>query len=128
MRKFIIAGVASLLTLVSIAGLAQAKSGGGSGPNHGQCTAYYNGQKKGWSKNGTPGPFLALESNAENAEKDANGNDPDSNSETNSNEVASDVFNYCDGAAGNIGGNPDQNGRYASCFGTDANSSTTFSC
>jgi hypothetical protein len=75
------------------------------GPNgnndKGLCTAYFNGQKKGHDKHGSPGPFAELERIAEE------GYDGDG-------DTADAVYWWCsirDGAPG-IGGNPDNSGRW----------------
>lgn len=120
LKKFLIAGAASVLALVGLVTIAQAAPGPNGKNNHGMCTAYFNGQKKGWDKNGTPGPFAALQSTAESSE--SNKSDTES-----SNEIAEDVFEYCDNGT-NIGGNPSQNGRFANCYSTDASDSVTFNC
>lgn len=68
----------------------------------GLCTAYFNGQKVGHDKHGSPGPFAALEQAADSA----NGED-DANADPRL-ERAEDVFAFCDGL---IGGNM-SNGRF----------------
>src|SRR3954453_16855790 len=112
LKKFLIAAaLATLVTAGAGLGVSQAKGGGGSpGPNgsnnHGLCTAYFNGQKNGWAKNGTPPPFQSLEDTA-NAEGYPNSS------------TTQNVYNWCTNADNNskgIGGNPDQNGRFPSCF------------
>ena len=115
-KKFIIAGVASLLTLISIVGIAQAQ--GKAGPNgnneHGLCTAYFNGQKSGWQGDGPP-PFSSLSVAAESYET-SNGGGGDN--EATSNEAASDIYSFCNDASidpKGIGGNP-CHGRYPDMF------------
>lgn len=68
----------------------------------GLCTAYFNGQKNGHDKNGSPGPFAALEEAADAANGD------DEENEDARLELAEDVFQFCDGL---IGGNP-EHGRF----------------
>ena len=76
------------------------------GPNgnneHGLCTAYFNGQKNGHDKHGSPGSFAALEDDAED-----DGSNEDKENET---QISDDVFEFCDDFG--IGGNPEENGRF----------------
>ncbi len=95
----------SMLGVVS----ANADPGPNGHNNHGLCTAYFNGQKVGHDKNGTPGPFQALEDAA-------TGQD---GSDSSSMDTVAAVFDYCSGL---IGGNP-THGRY-DCS-TDQNGDTT---
>ena len=81
---------------------AQAEPGPNGNNHHGLCTAYFNGQKKGHDKHGSPPPFAALEAAAEEAEMS--------------------VFEWCSSSENNpkgIGGNPDDNGRFPECFDDD---------
>lgn len=68
----------------------------------GLCTAYFNGQKKGHDKHGSPGPFAALE---DAADEDDGHDDADSGDRL---ETATDVYAFCDGL---VGGNQDH-GRF----------------
>jgi hypothetical protein len=76
---------------------AQAQPGPNGKNNHGLCTAYFNGQKKGHTKHGSPPPFAALEAAAEEAEMS--------------------IYEYC--SQFGIGGNPGHNGRFPECFDDD---------
>ena len=80
------------------------------GPNgnndHGLCTAYFNGQKKGHTEGEGPGPFGALEDEAGEYDAENGGNDEDREDEQ---QVSDDVFERCNGL---IGGNPEHNGRF----------------
>lgn len=85
------------------AAFAQAAPGPNGHNDHGLCTAYFNGQKKGWEKkDASPAPFAALERAADDGDSDTS--------------VTQDVFNYCNGVAKGISGNPEENGRFPSCF------------
>ena len=71
--KKLIASAALALMVAGSAGVAQAGHDGANGhepQDHGLCTAYFNGNKNGWEKNGTPPPFQGLEARAEAAEED----------------------------------------------------------
>ena len=89
-------------TALMFAGLGAGVVGASPGPNthndHGLCTAYFNGQKKG-HEGGSPGPFAALE--AEYGPE------------------LQDIYDNCQLVG--IGGNGDENGRFQECFtGDDA--------
>jgi len=99
MRK-LLAAVLSAGLFVGGAVVAQAAPGPNDSNNHGLCTAFFNGQKKGHDKNGNPGPFAALIEVAD-----------DGDDET---PVEQDVYNYCQEFG--IGGNP-EHGRYPDLFG-----------
>jgi hypothetical protein len=101
-KKLLAAGAFGLLLAGSTIVGATAAPGPNGQNDHGLCTAYFNGQKTGWGKNGTPGPFAALEDAADDGD--------DSTS------VEQDVYNYCTGVEKGIGGNPGENGRFPSCF------------
>jgi hypothetical protein len=124
----ILGALATLFLLGGAFGATAAKPqhAGGPGPNgnndHGLCTAYFNGQKKGHEKNGQPGPFAALTEHAEDEHPNNKDEDPD-------NDVTGTqaVFDYCSGVEKGIGGNPDQNGRYTDCF-TDENGDPSDDC
>jgi hypothetical protein len=96
-------------TALMFAGLGAGVVSAAPGPNghndHGLCTAYFNGQKTGHDKHGSPGPFAALE--------DTYGPD------------IQDIYEYCNTVG--IGGNPDENGRFTDCF-TDANNDPSDDC
>ena len=130
MRKIILGAFTALFLLVGFTGGAFAAKGedqGKAGPNgkndHGLCTAYFNGQKKGHDKNGQPGPFSALEAYAEE-------NAPRNNDDDNDNDVTgpSAVYDYCNSLPKGIGGNPDENGRYTECFDGDSDDNDTDPC
>lgn len=95
MKKLLAAVMAAGL-LVGGASFAQAGHSDDRDPHKSQdkglCTAYFNGNKNGWEKNGTPPPFQDLESRADDADS----------------ETTDDVATYC-GAL--IGGNPGPNGQ-----------------
>ena len=86
------------------------------GPNgsneHGLCTAYFNGQKKGHEEGSSPGPFGALEDEA--GEHDAANNEDGSEETTDLSETdpSDDVLEYCNSLGVTIGGNPEHNGRW----------------
>lgn len=98
-RKLITLAIASLMAFGSTAAISVA--GEGPGPNgkndKGLCTAYFNGQKKGHDKHGSPGPFATLEATAEAADQT--------------------VYEWCMANA-SIGGNP-SHGRFPECFDGD---------
>ena len=109
MKKLLAAGaVAALMSAAGLSGAIAAHPQPGPGPNgsndHGLCTAYFNGQKKGHDKNGNPGPFAALEQHADDGNSNENLEDEQ--------QLSDDVFEFCSGVAKGIGGNPEQNGRY----------------
>jgi hypothetical protein len=119
LRKMILGALAALFLVGSAFGVQAAPpEDKGPGPNgnndHGLCTAYFNGQKKGHDKNGQPGPFAALTEHAE--EQHPNNNDDDPNNDVRGTQA---VFDYCSGVEKGIGGNPDENGRYTDCFTDD---------
>ena len=99
MKKLLLAAATAAL-LTTGAGAAIAAPGPNGNNDHGLCTAYFNGQKTGHDKHGSPGPFAALEQAADDGDDDTS--------------TAQDVYNYCQAAG--IGGNPDENGRFTSCF------------
>jgi hypothetical protein len=101
LKKLLIAAVAAGL-MTTGANLAIAAPGPNGNNDHGLCTAYFNGQKKGWEKKETlPPPFAALEKAADDGDDDTS--------------TQQDVYNYCTAVEGGIGGNP-EHGRYPSCF------------
>ena len=73
MRKLIVLAVVALMSVGANIALADPRDEPGPGPNgsneHGLCTAYHNGNKNGWGKNGTPPPFVGLEDRAEAADQ-----------------------------------------------------------
>ncbi|MFP5323008.1 MAG: hypothetical protein ACLGIC_14350 [Acidimicrobiia bacterium] len=99
-----IATLGAALMMLGLFGVSQATADPGPNGNNdkGLCTAYFNGQKKGHDKNGSPPPFAALEEAAD----EANGDDEEN--EDPRLERAEDVFEFCNGM---IGGNP-SNGRF----------------
>lgn len=94
-------GAAMFLT-----GFAVTNASADPGPNgnneKGLCTAYFNGQKNGHDKNGSPGPFAALEDASED-----DGSNEDLEDEQ---QISDDVFEFCDEFG--IMGQPEQNGRF----------------
>lgn len=101
-----VALAASMLTGTGL-GIAAAAPGPNGNNDHGICTAYFNGQKKGHDRNGSPGPFAALE--------EANGGDIQA------------IYDFCTAVDKGIGGNPDENGRFTDCF-TDTNEDSSDDC
>lgn len=118
MKKFIAALFASLmlLGLFSVA-TAQAEPGPNESNEHGLCTAYFNGQKKGHERNGNPGPFQALEDAAAD-----DGTDEDDSEAPGEESISSDVYEFCQ--AFGIGGQPEHNGRY-DCESSDGTTRDT---
>lgn len=102
MKKLLAAASLGLLLAGGTVVGATAAPGPNGHNDHGLCTAYFNGQKTGHDKHGSPGPFAALEQAAD---------DSDSNTS-----MTQDVYNFCTGVEKGIGGNPDQNGRFPGCF------------
>jgi hypothetical protein len=93
-KKLLVVAMAAGL-FVGGAGLAQAASQPHEPQDHGLCTAYYNGNKNGWEKKGTPPPpFQDLISRADDG-------DPN---------TTNDLATYCDGL---VGGNPAPQGNSA---------------
>jgi hypothetical protein len=101
--------------VLGTAGTASAAKGGADGETgpgdhnkHGLCTAYFNGQKTGWNKDGkpSPGPFADLEDEATANDAETADNEDLATEQ----QVSDDVFEYCDQFG--IGGNPEQNGRF----------------
>lgn len=103
MRKSISALLTALLLVGGLANLAFVDPGPNGNNEHGLCTAYYNGQKKGHDKNGNPGPFQALEDDAQEQNPQSGDNDGDEM------DAVEAVFEFCQDYG--IGGNPDH-GRY----------------
>jgi hypothetical protein len=103
MRKLIAAGFTAALlaggTGVAVAG----HNGDGHKPqDKGLCTAFFNGHKNGFEKNGYPPPFQDLVNRAEQYAPENNDLDP-----TNDVQGADAVASFC----GNlVGGNPDKSG------------------
>ncbi|HVM41837.1 MAG TPA: hypothetical protein VM618_13770, partial [Acidimicrobiia bacterium] len=118
--KKLSAALAAAFMLLGLLGVAQATADPGPNGNNdkGLCTAYFNGQKKGHDKNGSPAPFAALE-------EAAGAEDGDSRDE-----VATAVYEWCMTMAGkggdgvDIGGNPNENGRWT-CTESDGEYSCT---
>lgn len=114
---------ASLIAALMMMGLFGAASATADpGPNgkndKGLCTAYFNGQKKGHDKHGSPGPFAVLEEAA--GAEDGDGRD----------DIATMVNQWCmtmagDGSGVDIGGNPDENGRWTCADGAEDDYSCT---
>lgn len=103
MKKLLAAlGAAAMMLGLLGASAAQATPDPDGPAKKGLCTAYFNGQKVGHDKHGSPGPFAALEEAA-----DAANGDDDENADPRL-ERAEDVFAFCDGM---IGGNM-SNGRF----------------
>ena len=91
---------------------ASAEPGPNGKNNHGLCTAYFNGQKKGHEEGNGPGPFGALEDESEDS-----GENEDLEDEM---QISDDVFEFCEPFG--IGGNPEHNGRFDCREGEDRNS------
>lgn len=112
--KKLLAALGASLMLLGLVGVSQATADPGpNGSNDkGLCTAYFNGQKnghdKGGAEDGSPDgrtdnarPFQELESEAGVTE------------ETPADDVADMVYEWCLSTAGvEIGGNPNDNGRW----------------
>jgi hypothetical protein len=98
MRKLLASAVIATTMFGGMA-VAQAQKPTQPGRDHGLCTAFFNGQKKGHDKNGEPGPFADLLA-AHDGDSDA--------------AALQDLYNYCTTVG--IGGQPGQNGRYTDCF------------
>jgi hypothetical protein len=119
LRKTRLGAFTALLLVLGFTGsaLAAKPDEPGPGPNghneHGLCTAYFNGQKKGHA-DGSPGPFAALEEKADTSDDDEPA-------------TIQEIFNYCSGVEKGIGGNPDENGRFTDCF-TNSDSDSTNDC
>jgi hypothetical protein len=107
MKKRLAVAAATLMFAGLGAGVVQAEPGPNGKNDHGICTAYFNGQKKGHEKNGDPGPFAALEADHEDLQA---------------------IYEYCNSLPKGIGGNPDENGRYTDCFDDSDNDPSTDSC
>jgi hypothetical protein len=105
MKKRLAVAAAALMFTGLGAGVVHAAPGPNGHNDHGLCTAYFNGQKKGHEQGNSPGPFGALEDE----------NDDDIQS----------IFDYCNTVG--IGGNPDENGRFTDCF-TDTNNDSSDDC
>jgi|SRR6187399_3294497 len=105
-KRLAVAAVALMFAGLGVSA-AQAAPGPNGHNDHGICTAYFNGQKKGHDKNGSPGPFAALE---EMGDTQA-------------------IYDFCTGVAKGIGGNPEENGRFPGCFNGDTdNDPNTSDC
>src|SRR5205807_1216479 len=88
----------------------QGQPGPNGNNNHGLCTAYFNGQKSGWSNksDGAPPPFSNLQSTAESHENSGD-NESTGDPSSSQQEAASDVYSLCNDSSFNskgIGGNP----------------------
>jgi hypothetical protein len=113
MKKRLLALVFASLTASSGLAVAQAAPGPNGNNDHGICTAYFNGQKKGHEQGDAPGPFAALEAMGD----------------------IQAIYDFCNAVVGNgngggndgIGGNPDENGRFTDCF-TDTNDDPSDDC
>ena len=124
MRKLIVVAVAVLFSLGANVALAEPPEDSGPGPNgsteHGLCTAYFNGKKKGHEEGSGPGPFGVLE-NEDAKEYDETHGDGDEDEEHDELDPSDDVFEYCSDTTinpGGIGGNPDDTGRW-DCYTDD---------
>ena len=109
------ASLIAALMMMGLFGAANATAAPGPNGNNdkGLCTAYFNGQKNGHDKHGSPGPFAALEDAADEEDGDEGADSGDRF------ETAADVFQFCDGM---IGGNP-TNGRF-DCAGNETDGYT----
>jgi hypothetical protein len=108
MKKRLAVASAALMFAGLGAGVVHAAPGPNGHNDHGLCTAYFNGQKNGHSKEGhsSPGPFAALEQKGDTQA----------------------IYDYCSGLEKGIGGNGDQNGRFTDCFDDSDNNPNTDSC
>ena len=100
MKKLLAVAVMALLSLGANAALANPGPNGNN--EKGLCTAYFNGQKNGHEEGNGPGPFGALEDEAEDS-----GENEDLEDEQ---QVSDDVFEFCDEYG--IMGQPELNGRF----------------
>ncbi len=107
MKKRIAVATATLMFASLGAGIVQAAPGPNGKNDHGLCTAYFNGQKSGHDKHGSPGPFAALE--------------------TQYGPAIQDIYDHCSTIPKGIGGNPDENGRFPECF-TNSDSDPENNC
>jgi hypothetical protein len=114
MRKIILSMLVAA-SLVAGTGVALADKPANPGEK-GLCTAFFNGQKNGHDKNGQPGPFQDLQDRA-----------PDGSDEDDEGGSIADLYDYCSSTYG-IGGNPDENGRYTTCWTDDDEDASTHSC
>lgn len=106
MNKKLIGAAGFALLLAGSSGPAMAghtDDGTGHKPqDRGLCTAFFNGNKNGWEKNGYPPPFQDLVSRSEENAPSNNDEDPD-----NDVEGAEAVAEFCGDL---VGGNPGPNG------------------
>ena len=126
MRKLLAALMAVGLMLGG-ASVAVADPPADPGKEHGHCTAFFNGQKKGHGKkDGTyPGPFQELQDKAPDGTDDDDGDgQPTGPGETGG--ELSDLYDWCQQYG--IGGNPDENGRFTSCWTDDDADPSTHTC
>ena len=83
----------------------------------GHCTAFFNGKKKGHGEDGSyPGPFQDLQDRQ-----------PDGSDENDTGGDLADLYDYCMATYG-IGGNPDENGRFTTCWTDDDADPDTHNC
>ena len=119
MKRLLLAVFTALL-IVAGAGIVEAQPGPNENNEHGLCTAYFNGQKKGHDKNEQPGPFQGLE-DASRAYTDSDGVDNDGDGEVDEDNenadlsAAENIANKCDGL---VGGNA-AHGRYTCTVDSD---------
>jgi hypothetical protein len=141
LRKTLLAALVGMLMLAGV-GVAQADKPENPGEK-GHCTAFFNGKKKGHGEDGEyPGPFQPLQDRAPDGSDDddgggtggddslpeeiANGQlDPNDDPEV-PGELA-DLYDYCESTYG-IGGNPDENGRFTTCWTDDDEDPDTHNC
>ena len=101
-----IAVAAMAASLFAGAGLGIASADPGDKNDHGICTAYFNGQKKGHDKKDeAPGPFAELEASG----------------------TLQEIYDDCSSLPKGIGGNPQDNGRFTDCW-TDTNDDPSDDC
>lgn len=120
MRRLLIFVVAALVAAGG-AGVVAANppqdENGRQANDHGLCTAYFNGQKKGHDKNGQPGPFEDLTQRAED-----NTDGPDGEPGTDDDPEGTEaIFAFCGGL---IGGNS-EHGRYTCANDPNADDGVT---
>jgi hypothetical protein len=92
LKKIIAISVGMLSMVGGAVGVAIAAPGPNDNNNHGLCTAYFNGSEQGRSNKRQAGPFVALETAADDGDDDT--------------PAEVDVWNWCMDTT-TIGGQPD---------------------
>jgi hypothetical protein len=114
LKKLLLAALVSA-SLIGGAAVAQADPPPDPGREHGLCTAAFNGKKNGHEDGNWPGPFQDLRDSA-----------PDGSDENDEGGDIADLYDYCQQFG--IGGNPDENGRYTTCWTDDDADPDTHNC